>query len=171
MDAIALRRLIDESDNGQRKIDIKNMYVFALIIALATSVGRADEGDDTLRFYLSRSDVAVVGSIVGKPQLTIDERGVANFYCDVRVADICHGDAKYLGKTIHVNIHRFWNPGEKLHPLIKKDAECLLFLKLESDGAIPEFATADFWFGLQHPSESMARSLKRISAKQVARQN
>jgi hypothetical protein len=150
---------------------MSRLAAFAFILVLTTSVCRADEDDDTLSFYLSKSDVAVVGMIVSKPQVTIDERGVANFYCDFHVADVCHGNTKYRGKTIHVNIHRFYAPGEKRHPLITQDAECLLYLKLESDDAIPEFVTANFWFGLQHPSESMARSLMRIVKEQAAKQN
>jgi hypothetical protein len=150
---------------------MSRLAAFAFILVLTTSVCRADEDDDTLSFYLSKSDVAVVGMIVSKPQVTIDERGVANFYCDFNVADVCHGDAKYQGKVVRVNIHRFYGDGDKRHPLIAKDAECLLFLKLESDGDTPEFVTADFWFGLQHPNSAMARSLKRIVKEQMAGRN
>ena len=68
------------------------------------------------------------------------------------------------GKGIRVNIKRFERVGKDKHPLIKKDAECILFLK-NAKPNFPDWETADYWFGLQHPSPSMARSLKRQSAK------
>jgi len=54
---------------------------------------------------------------------------VPNFICEFAVAEVAKGDSKLKEKTIHVNILRFETDKKDHHPLIKKDAECILFLK------------------------------------------
>jgi hypothetical protein len=51
------------------------------------------------------------------------------------------------------------------HPLIKKDAECILFLKKQPPGNIPRLASADYWCGVQHPSPWMFKSLRRLAGE------
>ncbi len=143
------------------------MRLIAIILAvftLASGVCCADEkSDDTLRFYLSKSDLVVLGTIVSEIGGVVSEEGVPDNHCRFKVADVCKGDAKLKGKTIQVNIRRIHIDVKDFHPLIKKDAECILFLNKYPEGNIPSWVTADFWFGIQHPLPSMVMSLKGLA--------
>ncbi len=120
--------------------------------------------DDTLKYYLSKSDLAVHGIIVSEPLAAFREAGVPNYICDFKVSDVLKGDASLKGKTIRVHIIRFEMDEKDRHPLLKKDGECILFLKGASPD-VPSWVTADFWFGVQYPSPCMASSLKRLAAE------
>ena len=123
---------------------------------------RADASDDTLKFYLSKSDLIVIGKIMTEPFGIISETGVPSYGCDFKVDDVLKGDPKLKGRVIKVAIMRFEMHEKDKHPLIKKDVECILFLK----NTTPDFSswvTSDFWFGIQYPSPWMAESLKRLA--------
>ena len=121
-----------------------------------------DSSDDTLTFYLSKSDIVIQGTILNEPAAMIREDGVPNFHCEVKVSDVLKGDPKLNGTNVNVNIVRFEKDKEDHHPLIKKDAECILFLKQARDSSVG-LETADVWFGVQHPFPWLARSLKRLA--------
>lgn len=139
-----------------------------LLILLASLVAvfpvYADSSDDTLKFYLSKSDFLVMGKITSEPISINDEAGVPNYICEFRVQDVLKGDGKLKDQVIKVNIMRFEMGAKDKHPLIKKDGECILFLKSAAPNT-PSWVTADFWFGVQHPSPWLARSLKRLTAE------
>ncbi len=120
--------------------------------------------DDTLKYYLSKSDLAVHGIIVSEPLAAFREAGVPHYNCDFKVSDVLKGDASLKGKTIRVHIIRFEMDEKDRHPHLKKDGECILFLKGASPD-VPSWVTADFWFGVQYPSPCMASSLKRLAAE------
>ena len=103
--------------------------VLTVVLTLISGVCLADEGDDTLRAYLAKSDLVVLGTITSEPAGIIDEIGVVNYSCQFKVSEVCKGDTKLKGKTIKVNIMRFEMDKMDHHPLIKKNAECILFLK------------------------------------------
>jgi hypothetical protein len=134
-------------------------------LAIASALCRADDGDDTLRLYLSKSDLVALGAIASEPGCKFDEAGVPNYLCDFKVAEVCKGDRKLEGTTIRVAVVRFEASDQDRHPLIKKDAKCILFLKGRPVGDVLHWETADFWFGVQHPSPLMARSLKRLAGE------
>jgi hypothetical protein len=134
-----------------------------LLLGLLTT-GRADDGDDTLRAWLTKSELVVAGQIVSEPIGITHETGVPNYLCDFKVADVLKGDATLAGTTIAVNIVRFELAEKDKSPLVKKDAECILFLKNVSPDK-PVWRTADMWFGLQPASPWLARSLKRLDAE------
>jgi hypothetical protein len=147
---------------------MKVFTVPAVALVLAASVCVADDGDDTLKRWLSRSDLAVVGTIVSEPVGIISERGVPNYICEFKVSDVCKGNAKIKDETINVNIMRFEIDEKDKHPLIEKGAESILFLKKGPKDSTPSRTTSDFWFGIQHPMPWMVNSLKRL-AKQEAK--
>ena len=141
------------------------MKLLALLFSLiAVLPVRGDDGDDTLKSFLSKSDLVVMGKITYEPFFNSDEFGVLNYNCEFRVQDVLKGDAKLKGRVIKINIIRFEKDAKDKHPLIKKDGECILFLKRPTPN-IPEWVTTDFWFGVQHPSPWMASSLKRLAAE------
>ena len=146
---------------------MKSMAVLlAGVILLGPAPVGADDSDDTLKFYLSKSDLVVLGRILNDPLAISGRDGVPNYICEFKVSDVLKGDEKLKGETIRVNIVRRELNKKDKHPLIKKDAECILFLK-KADNAMPSWETADFWFGIQYPSPVMAKSLKRLAAPEA----
>jgi len=143
---------------------MKRIALLVLVCSVLTPfLAVADSGDDTLRLYLSKSDLVILGTIVSEPMGITDESGVPNYICEFKVSDVCKGNAELKDNTIKVNIKRFEMKDEDHHPLIKKDAECILFLKQEPKGNTPTWTTSDFWFGIQHPIPWMLNSLKRLT--------
>lgn len=110
----------------------------------------ADTSDDTLEFYLDKSDLVVLGTIASEVGADFSELGVPNYICEFKVSDVLKGDKDLKGQTIKVNIKCFEMDKKDKHPLIKKGSECILFLK-EPKGEFSLYVTADFWFGIQYP--------------------
>jgi len=142
---------------------MKLIGILITTLVLLSNVSHADDSDDTLRIFLSKSDLVVLGTIVTEPTGITSELGVLNYICQFKVSDVCKGNVELKGETIRANIKRFEMGKKDHHPLIKKDAECILFLKKEVEGTNPQWVTADFWFGIQHPIPWMAKSLKRLA--------
>jgi len=141
------------------------MKLLALLVSIIAALPvRGDTGDDTLKSFLSKSDLVVMGKITSEPIGMIFESGAPNYICEFRVQDVLKGDGKLKDQVIKVNIMRFEMDAKDKHPLIKKDGEGILFLKSATPNT-PAWVTADVWFGVQHPSPWMAGSLKRLAAK------
>ncbi len=141
----------------------------AALICLAAPITMADEGDDTLKFFLSRSELIVSGRITTDPTGMSEEVGVFNYTCEFQIQDVLKGDTSLKGRDINVRIIRFERDARDKHPLIKKDKECILFLKSAPNASptAPAWVTADCWFGVQEPGPWMARSLKRLTAQRA----
>ncbi len=135
--------------------------IASLIVVLPV---HADSGDDTLEFFLSKSDVVMMGKITSEPIGVNDEVGVPNYNCEFLVQEALKGDSKLKEQFIKVNIMRFEKDVKDKHPLIRTDGECILFLK-SAVPSEPTWVTADYWFGVQPPSPWMARSLRRLAAE------
>jgi hypothetical protein len=142
--------------------------VFTVVVGVLTldASAVADEGDDTLRSYLARSDLVVLGEIASEPGEFQKESGVANYVCDFRVTEVLKG-TKPAGDSLTVNIRRFEMDEADRLPELKKGSKCILFLKRAEGGETPAWKTADFWFGFQRPSPWMARSLKRLAEQEA----
>jgi len=135
-----------------------------LLLFQRLTLARADDGDETLRGWLSQAELVVAGTITNEPIGITHETGVPNYLCDFKVAEVIKGDATLTGKTIPVNIVRFELAAKDQSPLVKKDAECILFLKNVSPDK-PVWQTVDAWFGVQQRSPMLVRSLKRLDAE------
>jgi hypothetical protein len=135
-----------------------------LLLCLLAGTAIADDGGDTLRGWLAKAELVVAGTITNEPVAIQFDSGFARYPCDVKVDDVLKGDATVAGKTISVNIVRFELDAKDKHPLVKKDAECILFLKNVNPDK-PVWQTADMWFGFQPASPWLARALKRLDAE------
>ena len=129
----------------------------------------ADDSDDTLKLYLSKSDLVVSGRIVSEPIGMIEEAGVPYYFCDFKVQEIAKGDGTLKNQVIKVDIKRFEIDAKDKHPLIKKDGEYILFLKSSAPNT-PSWVTTDFWFGVQYSSPWMIRSLRRLATEREVEQ-
>lgn len=135
-------------------------FLIAAHLVMLPGLVRADHSDDTLRYYLSKTELCVAGTIASEPIGVVREAGVVNYTCEFAVSGVLRGELK--DKTIQVNVIRH-EIGEADRPAdLKKDARCILFLKAQPR-SVPPWATVDFWFGYQPYSSTMAGALKRVA--------
>ncbi len=135
--------------------------VFPLACLLLYATVAADSSDDTLSFFLSKSELVVVGKIASAPEGVYSEAGVPNYICTFEISEVLKGQPPRT-TTIDVNIVRFEAGDEDKNPLVKPDAKCILFLKSVSQDR-RAWETVDMWFGVQRYYPWMARSLKRLA--------
>jgi hypothetical protein len=140
-----------------------------LLACLVPGLVLADDGDDTLRFYLSRSDVVVLGEFASELDAHTREAGVVHYGGTFRIDQLIKGKAqgeRRVGGTIDVHVVRFESAPEDRLPELKKGGRCILFLKENKQPGSP-CSTVDVWFGVQRPSPWMARSLARLAGEQA----
>lgn len=146
--------------------------LFLVIIGFLLTTARAESHDDTLAFYLSRSDLVVSGTISTEPLGITLADGVVDHICKFAITDVVQGDAKLKKQTVNVNIVRFQCKKDDEHPLIKKGANVILFLKKCPAGTTHRWESADVWFGIQPSNSMMVRMMKRlVKAKKTKQQN
>ncbi len=135
------------------------VFPLACLLLYATVV--ADSSDDTLSFFLSKSELVVVGKIASAPEGLYSEAGVPNYICDFEISEVLKGLPPRTTK-IYVSIIRFEADDEDKNPLVRQGAKCILFLKPVSQDR-RAWETVDMWFGIQSYYPWMARSLKRLA--------
>jgi len=135
---------------------MKTAISLALLL-LCPCVVRADDSDDTLRFYLSKSELAVVGQVLDEPFGITSEAGVDNYVCRIRVVEHLAGTA-LKANVLRANVVRFSDTGG----VPRKDAKYILFLKSHARN-IPSWETADVWFGILPYHGGTARSIERVA--------
>ena len=138
--------------------------LIAILFFIAVASVKGDADDEISKFFLSKSDLVVMGRITAEPFPFMDEVGVPNYLCEFQIKDVIKGDVEMKDQLIKLVITRIELVPADKHPLIKKDGECILFLKKAPPQNKPSWVSADFWFSVQHPSPTMAASLKRLAA-------
>ena len=147
-----------------KKVGIRMKALLSFLSLLTLGTALANDSDDTLKLYLSKSDLVVSGTIESRSADASWEIGVMEHLCEFKVEEVAKGDIKLKGQVIKVNIKRFELDKEDEHPLVKAGGACVLFLKNEPPGTSPSWRTADFWFGIQQRSPMLLRSLKHLEA-------
>jgi len=93
----------------------------------ASAIAAASGSDDTLRFFLSKSELVILGEIASDPQGFRTEPGIARYHCNFRITDVLKG-SKPAESPIRVIIARFEENREDRLPEMKKGSQCVLFL-------------------------------------------
>jgi hypothetical protein len=140
-------------------------FLILLGVGLIPAAATADDGDDTLRAYLAKSDVVVLGEFTSDLDGVTGEAGVVHYAADFKIARLLKGEARgerRVGGTLKVTVVRFEAVPEDRTPELKKGGKAILFLKATH-------VTADVWFGVQRPSPWMAKSLTRLAAEKAAK--
>ena len=133
------------------------------LAARAVGLGFGSEpDDDTLTFYLSKSNCVVLATITDVTCVTTDpERPI--YLCAIRVGEVYKGDLQMAGCVTNVSICRCEKSQRDRHPSLQEGGRCILFLKNAANtNTVPRLVSADMWFGVQCPSAAMGRSLERI---------
>ena len=139
------------------------MTVASLLLGIPAA--NAEEGDDTLRFFLSKSDLVVSGTINSNAMVVTTDPGRPHYTFDFQVDDVMKGEVGLNGTRIQVSIMRFEDGRKwKGHPLLKGGTRCILFLRGVKPPSLPPWREADVWFSVQPANISMNESLKRLAA-------
>ncbi len=166
---------LGRSANLKRGCSMRCMIALGLALVLPGLVVAGDL-EETLRFYLAKSDVVVLGEFTSEPVLA-KTKFASGGEADFKIAQLIKWDApgeSRVGATIKVHIVRAvlhgddFEPEDRL-PELKKGGKCILFLECRDLKPTPSYITADIWFGVQRPSPWMAKSLARIVAEQNKR--
>lgn len=137
----------------------------AALVLFGILAASAGEGDETLRFFLAKSDLVVSGTINSNSVVVTTDPGIPNYLFEFQVDDVLKGEVGLKGKLIRVSIRRFEGGRNwKGHPLLKDGAQCILFLRGVKPPSLPAWREADPWFSVQPANPSMTESLKRLAA-------
>ena len=144
--------------------------VFAVLLLLlgmpwaATGQGKPDSDDDTLRYYLSKSEAVVVGKVTdGLQRIGVDFAPIPVSVIGFQVNVTNSIKGKIAAKqTIMVTMTRALDIGTLTPP--QQGEELVLFLKSSGDS----WVSADKWFGMQPYSRTLVEHLKRVQGQAKA---
>jgi hypothetical protein len=134
-----------------------------LILPGLVVAGDIEEG---LRLFLAKSDVVALGQFTTEPVPKETNWEYRDYHAEFQLTQVIKWDAPgetRVGDTIKVRI--LLEGAERL-PEMKKAGKCLLFLKCQDLKPNPTYITADFYFGVQRPNQTMANALCRIVTEQ-----
>lgn len=135
---------------------------FCLFLAVTFSapvVSSAQTPDETLVFYLSKSDVVVAAEIVNDPGGYSHNANVFNYPCALKVFEVIKGDPK-MEKRQAATIMRVTGTGG----IPQKGSRYILFLN-RSGSRGKSLKSADYWFGVQTYFATMSKSLQETQAQ------
>ena len=147
--------------------------LIALVLAgVVGGTALADPPDDTLRYYLGKSQYALAGEVVSEPtnvdRVTDDAGGLVKngqvvYTCRVKVVEHFHCPDGPAPKEITVCVVRWADEKDELPAALKKGETCIFFLKLVYStvwGSGSAYVTPDPWFSAQRYNAKMAGLLK-----------
>jgi hypothetical protein len=136
---------------------MRRTIILAALISLSlVTLGRGDDGDETLRYYLSRSPLVVVAEI--QSTVITGNNGVMKYSCFSTVLRVLKGNFK--DKTMRPSIERFEAATYERPAYLNWGSHCIFFLKPDAQG---QLASVDPWFGVEPYSDRLANSLSRLS--------
>lgn len=149
--------------------------VFIVLLSLANPLYSQDKNDDTISFYLSKSDIVLAVALSSNPyQIQHAPNDSYDYEIHSKVEKILY-KRPLKGKTVmDDNLYAFPMPkvSEDFHFFamvpdgrsFKSGSRCIVFLKA-SHWKHPYWFTADIWFGLQPYSDLMEKSVQESSKK------
>ena len=143
------------------KIQIKTKFlVVVAFLMCCVWVTRADEDDDTLRFYLAKSPLVISGDIASPVRMT-QIKNMTYYSFDLKVREVAKGELSE-GRTVHIRIHWAEHYLVEESTYLKEGSSCILFLKpLKIKGPDnSNWQSSALWFGAQ---PYMLQRLKKLS--------
>ena len=146
-----------------------NLSLFAFLVTvlgLGTSL-HAEDGDDTLRYYRSRSRLVVSGEIGGLHG-GVMQGSLAHYGCTLKVTRVLRGSVGE--KEIRFGFQRFVHPlkqsMDEYPEHLKDGGRVIVFLRraVEAHGEGHGWMGVDPWFAVQPASEAMEKALSRLMA-------
>ena len=154
-------------DVRRKDMNRNSIRMLLAIVLLATLVhgAYADTDDNTLRGYLNKSELVVVGNISRMIVTVVDDAGAPEYVCNFQIDEVIKAHPLQTNSVISVNIKRFETQDGDKHPLVAEGKQSILFLKHTYDEK--GWDTVDYWFGIQYPFPALIRSLKRLAKESV----
>jgi hypothetical protein len=137
-----------------------------ILAAWSATTARADAGDDTLKYFLSKADLVVLGEVTRDPVGITSAGSVTDFF-DFKIAQVLKGKGPAEGTTMKVSALYFTFDPEDQPRELRKGGKCILFLKAAPPKVSPAWTTVDPWIGVQPASPFKARNLARLAADEV----
>lgn len=146
------------------KLSIIALILWVAFVARADNSGAndiIDDGDDALRYLLSKSSLIVSGELLTDRKGYIFSNLHMHGTMDVKVLDVLAGAPGLRPTSNQIKVD-FVRPLYTIEaePKFLKGSKCFLFLKQSSDGK--DWSEADMWIGILPYSGSMATSLRRM---------
>jgi len=136
------------------------MESFVAEVAVTATQGPDRASDETYRSWLAGSELVVVGILSANPIGILDDSGVVNYVCTLKVAEAFKGSVA-PGETIAATVQRM---GRGNPPEFNQGDEIILFLKRAGRGGKPDWHTADIWYGAQRFDARLSTALWRLAA-------
>ncbi len=150
-----------------------------VLVAAVSGPAFARPPDDTLAYYLSKSEYAVEGEVVSAPArvkvVPVDgvnfKESQVVYACRVKVTEHFNGSTSLPVKgEVTVYVVRWADEGDDRPASLKKGQKCVLFLnwvhcKIGGADARFEYVTSDPWFGVQPYNAKMAALLREAGRK------
>lgn len=137
--------------------------VAATMAILFSSNAFSDEGDDTLAYYLAKSDVVLAGEVSSAPSAVSSEVGVVEYSFKVKVMEVLQGEIR-ADEQPAVTIIRFESNASDAPPWLRKGAKAVFFLRNRPDLGRRGYTSADPWFAAQPYNAALAKRIRRIAA-------
>ena len=138
------------------------LVLVVILVAWSAATARADAGDDTLKYYLSRADLVVLGEVTKHPVGILSAGSVTEVF-EFKIAQVLKGRGPTKGTTIQASAFHFDFDPEDTPRELRKGGTCILFLKSARPKDAPAWTTVDPWFGVQPASSFKARNLARLT--------
>lgn len=156
--------------------------VVVFVVGVLPTAANAEEGDDTLEYYLLKSSLVVSGELATHPFAAGSALGAGHYSFKMKVAKVLKGalpaelpgDISPPGREVanrpkgelapefSVGITHPEVKGEDRLKWLKKGNRVTLFLR-ERDDVLGRFTGADPWFAIQPASDKMVKSLVRVA--------
>jgi hypothetical protein len=127
------------------------------------AIGSARASEDTLRYYLSKSELSVTAEIVSDPVTQSSADGVSSTVFQAKVIAVLIGDATLVETIVEVRMD--WRGTDEDKPSnLERTGKCILFLAKSKKESKEIWQTVDTWFGFQSMSRAMAAELSRLAS-------
>ncbi|MCO6456847.1 MAG: hypothetical protein J5I93_16230 [Pirellulaceae bacterium] len=141
------------------------LHLTVLLLCMCPIAALGNDGDETLRALLGKSDVVVLGEFKFQLVGEIVESGVVHYQGDFKIKQLIKGTEqgdRRIGGTIKVTVARFENEPADRVPELRLNATSILFLNCSQGQGKPTYMTSDVWLGVQPSSSALAKSLSRL---------
>jgi hypothetical protein len=139
---------------------MKRLTLVLVFACFAWGAFADEQGDDTLRYYIGKSEIVIRAQVTDVSVIAGDEIGVSRYNMELKVLDVLQG-TKPKEESLRVSLVRLESQNDTG---LKQGATHIFFLK----GSGTKFEKrlvwigADAWFSVQPDNGLMAQRLKSL---------
>jgi hypothetical protein len=145
---------------------MKALFASAAMLFACSAI--ADEGDDSLRQSLSKSEAVLVDKVGTEPEIDTGKEGISRYRFGFSVSEVLKGDVD--DEYLKVTITRSESNADERLTWLKKKSHVILFLRNLGDEKSPDWIGVDVSPNVRPYDERLVSSLKRLMAEPPAEQ-